>query len=424
MGQAFLPAAARYALAPLGLPHSSACRDGLALFGWPHALALFASAHYPQSMSLWRRFRHAFDFGARQQVTRMGLLFTLTCILVALAAFSSANNLLFLILAAMLSTLMISDFISRLSLAGLALDFITPEHLCARRKLIGRVVLQNEKHWIASFSIHVTAPGNSGFSVPLYFPVIRGGARMEEPVELYFQRRGSYRENNFRFATRFPFGFAERRMNVLVRREVIVYPSIDPQPGFEQLLISLNGEIESFFRGQGHDFYRIRPYEALESARHVDWKATAHIGDLHVREFAREQEQSVALFLDLVVPDLEWFERAIDCCAYLAWNMTERGIRLRFCTQHVDYEVPEQADIYTILRYLALVKPVRGSAADSLPLIQNDENVFQVVFSLSPVRLSEAGWELHGSNVRYMGPDSLGPGFSTGNVAALPGRAN
>ncbi|MDQ2948082.1 MAG: DUF58 domain-containing protein [Acidobacteriota bacterium] len=366
-------------------------------------------------MSLWRRVRHAFDFGARQQVTRMGLLFTLTCVLVALAAFSSANNLLFLILAAMLSTLMISDFISRLSLAGLALDFITHEHLCARRKLVGRVVLQNEKRWIPSFSIHVSAPGNSGFSVPLYFPVIPGGARLEEPVELYFERRGSYRENNFRFATRFPFGFAERRLNVLVRREVIVYPSIDPQPGFEQLLISLNGEIESFFRGQGHDFYRIRPYEALESARHVDWKATAHIGELQVREFAREQERSVALFLDLHVPGidldvpepaLQWFERAVDCCAYLAWNMTQRGVRLRFFTQQVDHQIPERADIYTMLRYLAIVTPARGSAASALPSAQNnDENVFQVVFSLSPGRLSKAGWDLEGANVCLLGPD-------------------
>ena len=337
----------------------------------------------------------------------MGLLFTLTCVLVALAAFSSANNLLFLILAAMLSTLMISDFISRLSLAGLALDFITPEHLCAHRKLIGRVVVQNEKRWIASFSIHVSAPGNSGFSVPLYFPVIPGGTRMEEAVELYFDRRGSYRENHFRFATRFPFGFAERRMNVLVRRELIVYPSIDPQPGFEQLLISLNGEIESFFRGLGHDFYRIRPYEALESARHVDWKATAHSGSLQVREFAREQERSIALFLDLDVlePDLAWFERAVDCCAYLAWNMTQRGARLRFTTQQVDHQIPEQADIYTILRYLAIVAPVRGSAAPSAISSQSDENVFQVVFSLSADRLSKAGWELAGDSVRLLGAD-------------------
>ena len=51
--------------------------------------------------------------------------------------------------------------------------------------------------------------------------------------------------------------------------------------------MSLRGDIDSWFRGHGHDFYRIRPsYEALEGARHGIWKATAHTGALHVREFA------------------------------------------------------------------------------------------------------------------------------------------
>ena len=85
-------------------------------------------------------------------------------------------------------------------------------------------------------------------------------------------------------------------------RDIVVYPSIDAQAGFEELLISLQGEIASFYRGQGNDFYRIRPYEVLESAHHVDWKATAHTGDLQVREFAREREQAVAFFLDLDIP--------------------------------------------------------------------------------------------------------------------------
>src|SRR6202049_4044852 len=247
-------------------------------------------------------FHAVLDLGTRQQVTRLGLLFTLASVLVALASFISANNLLFLILAAMLATLMVSGFISRLSLAGLELDFVLPEHICAHRKLLGRIVIRNSKGWMPSFSIHVTASGDSGLSFPLYFPVIPGGARVEEPVELLFARRGSYRQNSFRFSTRFPFGFTERRISVPIRGEVLIYPSIDPQPGFEELLISLQGEIASFYRGRGNDFYRIRPYEALESAHHVDWKATAHTGDLQVREFAREQEQSVAFFLDLDVP--------------------------------------------------------------------------------------------------------------------------
>jgi uncharacterized protein (DUF58 family) len=353
----------------------------------------------------WSRMHSPLELGMRQQVTRLGLLFTMTCLLVALAAFASANNLLFLILAAMLATLMVSGFISRLSLSGLELDFLLPEHLCAGRKLMGRIVIRNTKGWMPSFSIHVAASSDSGLSLPLYFPVIPLGARIEEPVELFFARRGSYRQNSFRFSTRFPFGFTERRINVPIRREVLIYPSIDAQPGFEELLISLQGEIASFYRGQGHDFYRIRPYEALESARHVDWKATAHTGDLQVREFAREQEQAVAFFLDLNVPPerAAWFESAVDRCAFLAWNISQRGSRVRFCTQEVDWQIPEEADVYTILKYLAIVSPRQGKTLVAF----NDRNVFQIVFSALPERLAEAGWELDASNTRLLVPDDV-----------------
>jgi uncharacterized protein (DUF58 family) len=355
-------------------------------------------------MSLWQRIQNALESGVNQRVTRVGLLYTLACTLVALAAISSANNLLFLILAAMLATFMMSGLVSHLSLAGLALDLILPEHISARRKQIGRLVIQNEKRWMSSFSIHLTGTGQNAIA-PIHFAIIPSGTRLEHPVEIYFERRGSYRENSFRFSTRFPFGFAERRMNVILRREVTVYPCIDPQPGFEDLLAELNGEIESMYRGQGSDFYRIRPYEALESARHVDWKATAHTGDLQVREFAREEERSVAFFLDLNVPheQEEWFEHAVDCCAYLAYHMADRGGRFRMCTQHVDLYLPEDGDVYTILKYLATVAPAGSKKLPS----PSDRNVFQIVFSLWPERLSEAGWILSGSNVRVLGVEEL-----------------
>ena len=358
----------------------------------------------------WSRLQNTLDLGARQQVTRQGLIFFLTCLLVALAAFASANNLLFLILAVLLATLLVSDFVSRLSLAGLEVDFQLPNHICAGRKLMGRIVVRNTKNWMPSFSIHLTASADSGLTTPLYFSVIPGGAQVEEQVELFFARRGSYRQNSFRFSTRFPFGFAERRISVLLVREVLVYPSIDAQPGFEDLLVSLQGDIASFFRGQGHDFYRIRPYEISESARHVDWKATAHTGDLQVREFARDQEQMVAFFLDLnVVPEhAEWFESMVDCCAFLAWHLSERGSRVRFCTQEVDWQLPEEDNVYTVLKYLAIVSPRQGKTLAA----SHQRNVFQIVITGAPDRLAAAGWELDGANVRLLTPEIAVPAGS------------
>ncbi len=327
-------------------------------------------------------------------LTRAGLAYTATLMVVMLAAFLSANNLLFLILAAMLSTLLVSRFISRLGIAGMELDLKVPEHISARRKVRAVIRLKNLKPWIPSFSIHLAGAADSGFASILYFPVIPGGASLEEPVDLYFRKRGTQRERSFQFSTRFPFGFADRRELVIAKRDILVYPCLDPQPGFEALLAEVTGELEAQQRGRGHDFYRIRPYEALESARHVDWKATAHTGDLQVREFAREQDHRVLIYLDLETPiELspayeQWFESAVDCAAFLAFRLAGRGARVRFQTQELDVTLPDETDLYTILKYLASVSPMRGRPAE----VPDDPNSFQIVFSVDPARMAALGW--------------------------------
>ena len=74
-------------------------------------------------------------------------------LLVAIAAFLSANNLLFLILAAMLSTFLVSGFIGGLGLAGLELDLSLPEHASAGRDVYARVQIRNVKRWLPSLRL-------------------------------------------------------------------------------------------------------------------------------------------------------------------------------------------------------------------------------------------------------------------------------
>ncbi len=340
----------------------------------------------------------------RYRVTRGGLLFTAAIVMVGLAAVVSANNLLFLILATMLSTLMVSGLVSRLSLAGLELDFLIPEHVSAGRRIAAKLYVRNLKFWMPSFSIHVVGVEQDAPPVlqsAVYFPVIPGGATLEETVQVRFARRGAYKQNHFAFHTKFPFGFLEKTARVTLRREVIVYPCIDAQAGFEELLAELAGEIETHYRGLGRDFYRIRPYEAFESARHVDWKATAHTGNLQVREFAREQEQTVELFLDLEVPSgmEDWFERAVNCCAFLAWRLAAKASGIHFRTQDFDFRLPEEGDVYTILKYLALAASRPGKP----PEAPADETSFPIVLTASPQRFRDPNW----TAARIIGPDAL-----------------
>jgi uncharacterized protein (DUF58 family) len=354
--------------------------------------------------NFYHRVRDLLTRRIRYKVTRGGVLFTAAIILVATGAAISANNLLFLIVAAMMATLLISGLVSRLCLAELHLDFVVPDHVPAGRTVPGRLSVRNEKWFIPSFSIRVEAirdPASPILKSGVYFPLIASRTSLEETVEVRFPKRGRYERNSFAFSTSFPFGFLEKTANVTLRRETVIYPSIDPQPGFDDLLAGITGEIETHYRGLGRDFYRIRPYEAFESARHVDWKASARVGSLQVREFAREQEQVVELYLDRDVPHAldAWFEHAVNCCAFLAWRLSASGASINFRSAGFQFRQPEDGDIYSILKYLALVYPQRADAAEP-PL---DETSFKIVFTPSVRAFREAGW-IH---ARILSPDVI-----------------
>lgn len=341
-------------------------------------------------MNLWRRIWGAIAGGMRQRVTLAGFGYSLAIAVVCALAFASGNNLLFLLLSLMIGLLLVSGFLSRLSLAGLELDIAFPDHIPARRNVPGVMKLKNEKSWMPSFSIHVRGSPGSVYSSHLYFPLLAGGATVQESIQVSFAKRGVHSKNSFLLSSRFPFGFAERRVEVTLGREVLVYPCLDCQERFDGILGLLQGEIEEQARGLGKDFYRIRPYEALESARHVDWRASAHTGELQVREFTREQEPMVEIFLDLGIgaSDRAFFERAVDCSAYLIWEVSLRGCRVRFRTQDFDLTSPNEGDAYTMLKYLALVEPKRTAKL----LEPGREESIQVVFSPHPEKIAAHGW--------------------------------
>ncbi len=326
----------------------------------------------------------------RARVTTGGALFAMALLLTGAAAFLSANNLLFLVFSAMLALLLVSGFLSRLVLSGLELELLLPEHVSARVATPARIRLRNMKRLTSSFSIELagipaTVNGTpSILTTPIYFPVIPGRAVLETPVDLTFPHRGRHRENLFAISTKFPFGFLRKTMMVALRRETIVYPALEPQPDSHGWFDEIAGEIETNTRGAGQDFHRIRPYETTDGARMVDWKSTAHSGSLQVREFSRERQRAVAIFLDRrISPGANArFEQAVERCAFAVWELSGRDIEIRFRSQRFSFAIPEEGEVYGILRYLALVEPIMGTGPADEPLEDDgDSSSLRIVFS-------------------------------------------
>ncbi len=119
----------------------------------------------------------------------------------------------------------------------------------------------------------------------------------------------------------------------------------------------VRGEWESFVRGRGSDLYLIREYMPEDSARHVDWKATAKSGSLKVREFAREDERKLCIAFDNPEPGRiseRAYEKAVDLTASLAWHFSTQEAQVSFVVPGR----PRTRDLHEFLAWLAVIEPI------------------------------------------------------------------
>ncbi len=315
------------------------------------------------------------------KISREGWIYIVGIVLVALAAINTGNNLLFLILATLIATILMSGILSSITLAGVELRLDLPEHIFAGQPVTAFVELQNQKLTLPSFSLRVEGVekkvSRTGIikrqsaallETPVYFPYLPRQESVKQRVPLSFPKRGLYRQDAFRIVTRFPFGFLQKARRLDLATEALVYPAVAATPEFLDVFPGIEGALESHSKGRGQDLYALRSYLPNDSVRHVHWKASARTGSLMVREFARDDDCRVLLVFDphsyaanpaADQATVQNFERAVTLCAALAWTFYERNALLQFRTVNLDAPAAPAADnIFPILRHLATVEPL------------------------------------------------------------------
>ena len=99
------------------------------------------------------RLRESFDY----DVTRAGIVYVVVTVVIAIAALNTGNNLLYIVVAAMLAAILVSGVASAWVLRWLELDVRLPEHVFAGRRVSGHIVLRNPRRLLPSFSIRVVS---------------------------------------------------------------------------------------------------------------------------------------------------------------------------------------------------------------------------------------------------------------------------
>lgn len=279
-------------------------------------------------------------FAIRTSVTVEGLLFIVFLMIIGFAAWNNGNNLLYLVLSAMLAYLIAANMIARVSLADVSIQLRFPDHIFAGERANISVTLQNHKRFMPSYSLMVEALAEgeeekeedegetgrggegargapsprrpvapspfsaapSGLGKLAYFVLAPARSSARQRIEHMFKVRGRYPITGFRIATKFPAGFFKKWRRIDATGEILVYPKPQPLDDFYHALPMLAGQIESHARGSGDDLYAIRRYHPSDHMRYIDWKATAKSMAMMVREHMREDEWRLTIVFDTALP--------------------------------------------------------------------------------------------------------------------------
>jgi len=315
--------------------------------------------------------------------TPEGIRFVLLTLAIGIAAINTGNNLLYLLLAMMLSLIVLSGMLSEHCLRDVVVRRRLPEHISANKPVTASFTLTNRKTYWAAFSLQVldvvdgvtVDRGVHVFHLPPKGSVVQA-------YPLLVTRRGRYRVDGMKLLTRFPFGLFVKTLTVPNASDVVVYPETRLIPeALRRELATIGHDRDMPRRGRGSGLYHLRAYQMGDDSRSIHWKISARQSAPIVREPEAEDRRRVILALSPVVPDgVECprqavlppdhpFECAIILVASLANFFHELGYAVGM--QIGTYSIPQglgRSHLYQILKALALCAPL--PAADAEPALR------------------------------------------------------
>lgn len=313
-------------------------------------------------------------------LTPEGTRFVLLAVAIGLAAVNTGNNLLYLMLAMMLSLIVLSGVLSEQCLRRLYIQRRLPAHIFAGYPGTAYFSIANRKSRLPSFSIHVLdlideQPIDRGVHVLQLAPQ----ASVLRSYPLLVARRGPFHIDGIKVQTRFPFSLFVKALTVPLPSAAIAYPPIKPLPAHVYDRIEGLGQDNAVpRRGPGFDLYNLRLYQPGDDSRAIHWRTTAKTSHLIVRETQAEDQRHVTLAFPTALPpdsaatgtaatDREHaFEAAVELSASLAAHLQEQGFAIRAIVG--DQEVPGatgEEQLFRVLKVLALCHPIPAQQSDA-----------------------------------------------------------
>ncbi len=235
----------------------------------------------------------------RVKINKAGSIFISITILLGVSAINTGNNLLYLIVSALLSFMLLSGVAALYNLRGLELKLIPPKEVFAQKRENFRVILIN-RYKFPKFLLTLESMDGQ-VTVPVLLK------STEVPLPMIFNERGPINKVIITIKTDFPVGLFTRYYQQEVETDFVVFPK--PIPWDIKIFLNQGKEkqeyTETMTNLRGYDeIAGVKDYHN-EPMKLVSWKATAKTGRLMSKEVYASAQSPIVLKLEELDGDLE-----------------------------------------------------------------------------------------------------------------------
>ena len=201
-------------------------------------------------------------------------------LLLGFAAVNTGNNLLYLLVSALLGFMAISGWLGQQNLRNLSLSLVLPPEIFVGQQTLIGVRLQNRRRRLPAFLIRVEL----GEEKPLFSQVNAAGHE-DRSLLLSFHKRGHHQIDSLWLGSCFPINFFVRSLRISLNQTLVVFPQPLPSP-----VPAANGQSDhrqrqaSVNRGDSGDLRSIHDYQGGEPLKSIHWKLSARHNNFKVKQ--------------------------------------------------------------------------------------------------------------------------------------------
>ncbi len=228
------------------------------------------------------------------KLTRAGAIYIAMTLLLGFAAVNTGNNLLYLLVSALLGFMAVSGLLGQQNLQRMSVKVFPDDDIFATHPTKVTIELENRRRWLPAFLLAVEI----GQGTTL-FPLLAGGQKQRQSLTLQLPDRGYQPLPPLWIRSCFPINFFVRSRLLHQEQQLLVFPTplrADlPLSAGESAPVRRNELPQPGIDGELRSIDNYRDSDPLKS---IHWKLSARHDDYKVKRQNRLGAPSVILNLD------------------------------------------------------------------------------------------------------------------------------